>query len=129
PGGGTCTSVIPASFCQCTGGNHLTCTSDALCEAYSEGQCVDHVGHTVVTFRLAGSGARLGALLIEGGHDGLVDMPGGVGVRIGCGSAGLTQGNPVPVLAGGTGGPTFYHPGTHGTNPRRRQLPPALDRR
>jgi len=126
PGGGTCTSVIPASFCQCTGGNHLTCTSDALCEAYSEGQCVDHVGHTVVTFRLAGSGARLGALLIEGGHDGLVDMPGGVGVRIGCGSAGFTQGNPVPVPAADTACPTFYHPGTTVTITARRKLPPSL---
>jgi hypothetical protein len=125
PAGGTCTSIIPASFCQCTGGNHLTCTSDALCERYGEGQCVDHVGHTVVTFRLAGSGARLGALLIHGGDDGLVDVAGAIGIRIGCGSAGFTQRNPVPVPAADTACPTFYHPGTTITITARRQLPPS----
>jgi hypothetical protein len=125
PAGGTCTSIIPASYCQCTGDSHLTCTSDALCEGYGEGQCVDHVGHTVVTFRLAGSGARLGALLIDGGDDGLVDVAGGVGVRIGCGSTGFTQGNPVPVPAADIACPTFYHPGTTVTITARRQLPPS----
>ena len=125
PAGGTCTSIIPASYCQCTGGNHHTCTSDALCETYGEGQCVDHVGHTVVTFRLAGSGARLGALLIHGGGDGLVDVAGGVGVRVGCGSAGFMQGNPVPVAAADTACPTFYHPGTTVTITARRKLPPS----
>jgi hypothetical protein len=125
PAGGACTSIIPASFCACTGGDHRTCTSDALCETYGEGQCVDHVGHTVVTFRLAGSGARLGALQIDGGGDGLVDVLGGVGVRIGCGSAGFTEGNPVPVPAVDTACPTFYHPGTTVTITARRELPPS----
>ena len=125
PAGDTCTSIFPASFCECTGGNHLTCTSDALCETSDEGQCVDHVGHTVVTFRLAGSGGRLGALQIDGGDDGLVYVHGGVGVRIGCGSAGFTEGNPVPVPAAYTVCPTFYHPGTTVTITARRELPPS----
>ena len=122
PAGGTCTSIIPASYCQCAGGDHLTCTSDALCETYGEGQCVDHVGHTVVTFRLAGSGARLGALQIDGGDDGLADFPGGVDVRRDCGS---TEDNPVPVPAADTVCPTFYHPGTTVTITARRELPPS----
>jgi hypothetical protein len=127
PVGGTCTSIIPASYCQCAGGDHLTCTSDALCETYDEGQCVDHVGHTVVTFRLAGSGARLGALQIDarqidGGDDGLADFPGGVDVRRDCGSTGD---NPVPVPAADTVCPTFYHPGTTVTIAARRELPPS----
>src|SRR5262245_288088 len=125
PAGGTCMSIIPASYCQCTGDSHLRCTSDALCETYGEGQCEDHVGHTVVTFRLAGSGARLGALHIDGGDDGLVDVAGVVAVRTGCGSAGFTQGNPVPVPAADTACPTFYHPGTTVTITARRELPPS----
>jgi hypothetical protein len=125
PAGGTCTSIIPASFCECTDGNHLTCTSDALCERYGEGQCVDHVGHTVVTFRLAGSGARLGALHIDGGGDGLVDVLGGVVVRMRCGSADSTKDNPVPVPAADIVCPTFYHPGTTVTVTARRELPPS----
>ena len=86
---------------------------------------MDHVGHTVVTFRLAGSGGRLGALQIDGGDDGLVYVHGGVGVRTGCGSAGFTEGNPVPVPAAYTVCPTFYHPGTTVTITARRQLPPS----
>ena len=83
---------------------------------------MDHVGHTVVTFRLAGSGARLGALQIDGGDDGLADFPGGVDVRRDCGS---TEDNPVPVPAVDTSCPTFYHPGTTVTITARRELPPS----
>ncbi len=119
-----CTSVIPASFCRCSGGSHTTCTSDAICQQSGEDTCVDVVGHTVVTFRLAGSGARLGALQIDGGGDGLVDVPGGVGVRIGCGSAGITEWSPVPVSADDIVCPTFYHPDTTVTVTARRDLPP-----
>jgi hypothetical protein len=120
-----CTSVIPASFCRCSGGTHTTCSSDAICQQLGEATCVDIVGHTVVTFRLAGSGARLGALQIDGGDDGLVDVLGGVGVRIGCGSAGITEGAPVAVPAGDIVCPTFYHPGRTVTVTARRELPPS----
>jgi len=123
-----CTSVIPASSCRCSGGNHTACASDAICEQLGEDTCVDVVGHTVVTFRLAGSGARLGALRIDGGDDGVMDGSRGVGIRTGCGSAGITEWVPAPVSGDDLVCPTYYHPGKTITVTARRFLPPSLFR-
>src|SRR5262249_13039902 len=123
--GGSCTSVIPASFCECSGGNRAKCTSDAVCQLHDEGTCEDHVGHTVVTFRLSGSGGRLGALQIGGGDDGPRDVPRGVGVRTGCGAAGFRQRVPAPAPGDELSCPTFYPPGETVTIPARRALPMA----
>ena len=82
PAGGTCTSVIPASYCEC-GGLGGVCTSDADCQRRGGTTCVDHVGHTLVTYRLAGSGGLLGAIKIDGSEYGLwgPSPTGGPGTR------------------------------------------------
>lgn len=112
---GTCTSILPASFCACTGGIQSPCTSDAFCQTYGEGTCVDRVGHTLVTYELAGSGGRLGAIGVNGTEVGLYDvvMGGqhGLGALGNCGTAALTQGLIVPLDPGMTTCAAYYHPG------------------
>ncbi len=111
PRGGTCTSVIAASFCECVGLGGV-CTSDADCQRRGGTTCIDHVGHTLVTYRLAGSGGLLGALMIGGTEYGVWGPPeGGVLVRGGCGTAAFLQGAVTPLRPDETICPAYYHPG------------------
>jgi hypothetical protein len=115
----SCHSVVPASFCECTIGYDV-CTSDAGC-SFGRGTCVDHVGHTKITFKYAGSGGRLGAMLIETPNDdpthpdeGLFDFNNGQGVGVlgGCGTPAFTQGAVTPLALDKTSCAAYYHPGT-----------------
>ena len=111
PAGGTCTSVIPASYCEC-GGLGGVCTSDADCQRRGGTTCVDHVGHTLVTYRLAGTGGLLGAIKIDGSEYGLWGpSPTAVLVRGGCGTNAFLQGSVPPLQLAETVCPTYYHPG------------------
>jgi hypothetical protein len=111
PTGGECVSVIPASYCACTdlGG---ACHSDADCVRRGGTTCVDVIGHTLGTYRLAGSGGRLGAIKIDGSEYGAWGVGGtGVLIRGGCGTAAFLQGAVPPVNPGEEVCPAYYHPG------------------
>ena len=111
PAGGTCTSVIPASHCECVGLGGV-CTSDADCQRRGGTTCVDHVGHTLVTYRLAGTGGLLGAIKIDGSEYGLWGpSPTAVLVRGGCGTNAFLQGSVPPLQPAETVCPAYYHPG------------------
>lgn len=107
PPGGTCTSVIPASFCECMPGGG-SCTRDADCFL---GTCVDHVGHTLVTYQFAGPGGRFGAIRIDGTESGLFSVPTGVGVLGGCGTPAFTQGVVDELPPERRSCSAYYHPG------------------
>lgn len=114
-----CTSILPASYCECSGGNHMTCTTHAYCASIGQGTCIDHVGHTKVTFAFAGQGGRLGAVQIatpedDDFNDGLFDFNNGQGVGVlgGCGTPAFTQGTVPPLALDKTSCAAYYHPGT-----------------
>ena len=112
PAGGECVSVLRDSYCACTGLGGA-CHSDADCAVRGGTTCVDVIGHTLGTYRLAGTGGRLGAIKIDGTEYGAWEGIGGSGVLIrgGCGTAAFTQGGVTPVAPGDTVCPAYYHPG------------------
>ena len=103
--------MIPASHCECVGLGGV-CTSDADCQRRGGTTCVDHVGHTLVTYRLAGTGGLLGAIKIDGSEYGLWGpSPTAVLVRGGCGTNAFLQGSVPPLQPAETVCPAYYHPG------------------
>jgi|GEM_PF-6463070 len=113
---GRCRSVLPASFCECSVGGGV-CTTARDCVL--GGTCVDHVGPTLITFRFAGSGGRLGALQIATPNDtdfndGLFDVNNGQGVGVlgGCGTPAFTQGTVYPLPLDRVSCAAYYHIGT-----------------
>src|SRR5262249_47544546 len=65
------------------------------------------------------------ALKIDGGDDGVMDGPRGVGIRTGCGSAGITEWGPAPGSGDDLVCPTYYHPAKTITGTAPPLPPPA----